>query len=535
MPLIPRSRTRTAAWTGVAVLAALLSWAVLGTHELGGFVERRLVGALEGRTEGLYSARLGSLRVRLAGGKLLARDLSVFPDSTALERRKLAGRPPRFLARVEAGQVAIDGLWLAGWLFGRNLQVRADFFRAEGGAITVETAGTSGVRVHRLAGWQIEAERPQVKPRAPRLGRSLRAADLRAAAESYEMTSEAGVYRLAIATISASTRDSTLRVGRLDFSPTLSESELREARPEEATRYEARSGDIEVRGLDFDALSRQKSIFARSVVVREMAIEVASDLRRSRPSERPRGMPDDALRRLPLATLVDTLRIINGAVQYAEIPRDGSRPGVIRFRPIEAQVVALGNVTGRDASPPGSRRAPVALTARTRVLEAGAFELRAELHLSSADFDFRYEARSLGPLEMPALNPMFVPNAGVRIDSGRCDSLWLSARAGETGARGELRAIYRDLHVSMVDKNDGESSLPQKLASLYANTFQLHEDNLAGGEDAPRLGRIAWDHPRHEPFFAYWWRSIRSGLYSVIGMEEPHPRSSGEESRRRTR
>lgn len=158
---------------------------------------------------------------------------------------------------------------------------------------------------------------------------------------------------------------------------------------------------------------------------------------------------------------------------------------------------------------------PAIIDATTRVAGAGRLAITIRLPLRSPTLSFSYEGR-LGPMDPRAFNDALVPLSGVRIESGHLDSLRFSAQVEDGEARGTLHGTYRSLDVEVVDEDKGRS-LGTRLRSFVLDKLMVKSSNTP--DDPPlRTGTIEHEYEEGDTFFKFLWHSLRSGLYSLVGL-----------------
>ncbi|MDZ7682012.1 MAG: hypothetical protein U5J63_09965 [Fodinibius sp.] len=82
-------------------------------------------------------------------------------------------------------------------------------------------------------------------------------------------------------------------------------------------------------------------------------------------------------------------------------------------------------------------------------------------------------------------------------------------------AKGNAILRYRDLKISLLDRETNEQNFSKKVTSLLANTFKVKRDNAGPN---PRKATIEFEHNSKKSVFNYWWKSLLSGLKTSIGI-----------------
>lgn len=268
--------------------------------------------------------------------------------------------------------------------------------------------------------------------------------------------------------------------------------------PGRATSYEARWDTLRLEGWDRSAL-RGGKIHIERATFSGPAVRVYSDRRLAGPP-RPATLPQEQLRALPFDVRVDEVRLRGGTIVYEEVPRDGQRPGMVEFGRLRADLGPLDN------------RRPDTLRVGSRTMINGALPLAVELiwPLQGAGLDLRAHAWT-SAFSVDALNPMFEPNAGIRIRSGQVDTLETRFEVVDGRAAGTLDAVYRDLEVESLNKNDPSD---RHVIKSWVLDWKIHENRSR--EDQKEPGRIEHRRSETESIFTFLWFTVRSGLFSLV-------------------
>lgn len=334
------------------------------------------------------------------------------------------------------------------------------------------------------------------------LGRSLQ---LRAA--HVGRVASDGRSTLVLSGVSGGSRDSVLTIRSLRRTPI----EPGAVHPGPARyrqdRIELEASGLTASGLDFRAFLREDALRVRRI---DVAAFRASDFHDLTLPSAPRGAPPwrpaRLLRSLAATVAVDTLELGEGEVRYAELPEGGTHPGTVRFDSLHAELTGL-------RSPGAGGPDTLLVRVHTLVQGTGRLRVRFRIPMDSSRLALRYRG-GLGPVDAAVFNPALERLAGLRVKSGRLDSLWFSARLDGASASGHVGGIYRDLHLEKVDRKDLGRGIDEWISTVILETA-VRNDNVPG--DGPlATGRIDYSYGPNDPFFGVLWKSLRSGLESFI-------------------
>lgn len=221
--------------------------------------------------------------------------------------------------------------------------------------------------------------------------------------------------------------------------------------------------------------------------------------------------PVQQLARLPGGGRIDSVGIRSGRIRYRERRPGLPRPGELLFDRLTLTVRPF--LYGREAEAAGDW---VHVTVEGRLQEAAPVWLTLHLPPAHEPFGFRATGGSRA-LALPALNAIFRPVEGVRIERGRLDSLDFGYRVSGREVRGRVSARYAGLSLGFEDPGSGGSGLTDLVRGVLAG-LRLNADNLPSEGEDYRTGRIEAELGPDATFYGALWVALRSGLLDVVGL-----------------
>jgi hypothetical protein len=338
------------------------------------------------------------------------------------------------------------------------------------------------------------------------------ASDIRLRAERYRGGWDS-LTSLSIERAEGSFADSVLRVEGVEIRPTRSDAELRQAGGPRHTRVIATLGGFDARGIAWGEILRHATLAVRAIAIDAPRLDLLVDhnLREGRETDRPR-MPNQVMRDFPLRLLIDTVRVRDGVIAYAELEPGQPLSGVVTFEQIEASLLNLSNDPGRM-----SVERPAVFTASARLMGTGALSTELEIPLLSQRFDMKYRG-SLGPMPLTDFNRFAATNSDVHFTHG--DVLGVDFEATVAGglAKGRVVPRYRDLAIGLQGKDEGiMAKVKRKIASIIANKIVLRQDNPEHDGKGPLITAVI-DRRRapSEGLFSFLWYTVRDPIKKVV-------------------
>jgi len=542
---------------GAGVAVSLTLQALLDAD----YIERRLNEALDRSTGGVYRVEIDAVQWSLWRRALRADRLSLRPDSQALQRQQATERPSTRWGQATVTTVQLQGIHLWPLLWDRTLRLETLIIRqpqvhvearADAGQRAADDEGASTspnrsayavhetlarrlpeVAVHQLRvhegtlsirrqqgsvadtlwGFSVEADHVAIDSTSARdTSRVLFSDEVTVAFDGYRRVFNDGLYAVAVGATRASTADASLAVEALQLAPTVSDRAFMQRHDHRTNRFKSAARRVALQGIDYRRFVEERALLMEAMRVDSLVVDVyRNNHLPPDPDGAPPKMPHEAFRAIQQAVRIDTIHVSDGHIRYAELAEEGTQPGAISFEHVFASIYNVTNDPERMTP-----ATPAVVDATTRVAGAGRLQTTIRLPLLTPHLSVAYRGR-LGPMDARAFNATFVDLAGIRIESGQIDSLRFEADAQQGKATGTLRGVYRDLEVETLDQATGDRGLGERLKTLFLNNIALDSNNRPDGDT---LHAVSIDHTHKEghSFFKFLWLSVRSGLFSLIGM-----------------
>lgn len=538
---------------GVGLLATGVA---LWTFVDADYLERQLNGALDRATAGQYQGEIGRVEWGFWTRSLRLHDVTMSPTGPSVGRTCTAKTLSRPRGRVSVSTVLLEGIHLGSLLWDRHLMLNAARLRRP--RVRVQTSGRAeevlshvsssalgetdppsfgplqGLTVHQFGvdGGQLVVERGEGLPQDSLWDVSLRLdgvssevlsrrPPLRVLAsrfsegtmEGYRRTFPDELYRLQVGPSRVSRPDSALTVESLRLTPTVPDSVFVRQHRYRTNRVRTAARRLTVDGFRMGQFLETGGFLADRMRIDSLHLDVYRDNHQPpQPKDPPPAMPHEMARSVERLFRVDTLRIQNSEIRYAKRAEDARLDGAISFENLWASLYNLTNDPQRMTS-----ATPAEAAIRADVNGAGRLQATLRVPLLARRLSLSFEGR-LGPLDATALNETFVYLGGVHIETGQVDSLWFEAEVEQGTATGSLQSTYRNLEVETLDKATGARGLKQRAKTVVVDGLALRSSNHPS-DDPFHVGQIQHSHEEENTFFKFLWLSLRSGIYSMVGID----------------
>jgi hypothetical protein len=121
----------------------------------------------------------------------------------------------------------------------------------------------------------------------------------------------------------------------------------------------------------------------------------------------------------------------------------------------------------------------------------------------------------VGGMPISQFNTFVLPANGLEITDGTLENVafWFDVTGGKSV--GEIRAVWHDLSLRLVDPVTGKQNFGRKLKSVMARMLSK-SDNQPDRKGRLEPVRIEYDTSPTDTFWGLFWRSLRSGLVTAM-------------------
>ena len=265
-------------------------------------------------------------------------------------------------------------------------------------------------------------------------------------------------------------------------------------------------GSLRCKGMDFKTLIKGRIILADSALVKDVLFE---NFKNQKIIKQHHLMPMvyEIGQQLPLKYDVKSVQARNFNVVYEELPKDGAKPGMIRFNDINGDFTDFTNIVK-------SHKQVVKLKANGKLMNQGVINAYFEFPVDPA-YDLVKIKGTMTGMKMTALNPIIEPMMPARIESGHIQSLDFHIVGGKYNANIDMLLLYNDLKIDVLKTESDKTRSSQDVYSFLANAFIKH-DNPDKDKEPRRIYTI-WKRDPYHSSFNYLWKIFYAGIVETVG------------------
>ena len=231
----------------------------------------------------------------------------------------------------------------------------------------------------------------------------------------------------------------------------------------------AKTGAITVGPFDIDRYITDSILDIGVMNIHNSLLAVFRDKRQPRKPGTIRLLPANLLKRIPARLLVDTFKLNNGHVEYAELNEKTNKTGMITVASLNGLVTKMRNydLTNTDS---------------LHIRAAGFIDgkIQTKLNVKEAYTDslggFLMTVQ-MGPGDLTVFNPVLRPLASAELRSGQLDTLVMRVVGREELAFGEIKMFYHDLKVTVLNKGDNKRSFLGGIKNFFANAIIINKNS----------------------------------------------------------
>ena len=324
-----------------------------------------------------------------------------------------------------------------------------------------------------------------------------------ALAEKISVSRKEGMYGGTIARVHVNTRESKIRIDSAELIPNFGKYEFAQHLGKQTARINLSIPQLTIDGFRLDRLL-DSTFVASKIEINSFHLVAFKDKRIPFLRKENVPLPMASFSRLPFDIKVDSVVISNSLITIEEFPEHGIHTGIITFENIDASIAGLDN---REKEK-DHRYA----TLRASALLMGTGKIKALFQLPLDGTSVYTAHGSISNMTFKELNPILIPMANVRVESGYLKDLRFDFNYNEYTSKGTINVDYRDLQIISLNTNKRSTN---EIKTFFMNVFVKNERSKSLTPQQ-KNGVIDIERDRKRYIFNVWWKSILDGLKSTI-------------------
>ena len=314
-------------------------------------------------------------------------------------------------------------------------------------------------------------------------------------------------YDLTIANFNFDKQAGSFSIANVALTPLLPKYEFSETKGFQLDRINLEIPALSLSGMDLNSLANEH------INVEELTIDQPwMEVFRNKRIDRREGLNvkpllNELAHSVDFSIGVNKTTISDATIIYEEHKAPSDSSAAISFDDLDA---TISNI--RTASHPNFSEDTLKLHVETFFMDTAPLTVDVRYPVFN-EADLHTVKATLGSLNPKVAGNMLERSGFVRVEEGLVESLEAEFELNSESSSGEALILYRDLKISFLNEDTGEQGFGEKFKDFIANTFSIKSDNM---EPDPTIGEIAFEREVEKSIFAYWWKSLLSGIQDTI-------------------
>lgn len=327
----------------------------------------------------------------------------------------------------------------------------------------------------------------------------------------YQSVTKDKMYTLKLDTIIGSVTGKDLEIRGFKMVPMHPKLAFSRKYSAQKDRYDLSFQKISLAGIDYVGLNNNGELYVKEVNLGPAKVDVFMNRELPPPNiDKARNFPHVALRRLPIPTVVERLKIAKVDIAYGEYSPKTKEIGTIKLSGLNGTVSNLTNDSARLSS---QNHAYADLT--TYVMGVAQMNVKIDFNLTAKNAAFQYKGTVKG-FDLKALNAISKPLGQIAIESGKVTSAYFDVSANSSGSKGVVNFFYTGLKIKMLGEDEDGKEKKKGLLSFLANTILIKDDNIPG--EKARKVTVTHERVPQASFFNLMWKTVFKGMREAVGI-----------------
>jgi len=327
----------------------------------------------------------------------------------------------------------------------------------------------------------------------------------------YQSTTKDKMYTLKLDTLSGSITGKDLEVRGFKMIPMYPKVAFSRKYSTQKDRYDLNFKKINLEGVDYVGLNNNGELHVREINLGPAKVDVFMNRELPPPAiDKARNFPHVALHRLPIPTVVETLKIAKVDVSYGEYNPKTKEIGTVRLDGLNGVISNLTNDSLRLST---KNHAYADLT--TYVMGTAKMNVKINFNLTARNAAFSYKG-TVDAFDLKALNAISKPLGQIEIETGKVSSANFEVAANSAGSSGVVNFYYKDLKIKMLGEDENGKEKKKGLLSFLANTLLIKNDNIPG--EKGRTVKVTHERVPQASFFNLMWKTVFKGIRETAGI-----------------
>ena len=327
-----------------------------------------------------------------------------------------------------------------------------------------------------------------------------------------------GLYTIYTGMLAVSYADASIIFDTLKIIPNHSKVEFGRAVGKQTDRFAIGIDKLEVLDINWDEMLTNDKHRIRYVAVHQPYLSVFRDKNMPFDSTNYPQLPQYAIKELKSYLKIDSVRVINGYLEYEELLKEADKPGKVVLSQLNATCYSITNDTAFI-----NNNGSIVVKGDFNLYGKAPAQIEIKLPLNEKNTDFILTG-SVKDADMRIFNPYTEHTVMVVIDSGNIKLLQFNAFAANDTASGTMRLLYDDLKITVLKSKEKEDILKKNKFLSFVGNAAVRDQNPPNGKPE-RIAVMFFERNRNKSLFNYMIKTLVSGFIATVGPTDKHIRN----------
>lgn len=303
-------------------------------------------------------------------------------------------------------------------------------------------------------------------------------------------------------------RTQTFSIDSVSYRPLLTRDSFLAKQTHQVDYITAKSGAVQISPVDIHQFINKNELIAGKIVINDFYFTDYKDKRLPFNAGIIKPLPVRLLKEMKLLFAIDTVLLHNAAVGYTEIMPPTLTTLYVPVTRMNARLLNLRNYKIKSGDSLGIQSTGYLLDT---------LWVKLNVKQSYTDSLEGFHMTLLGkPGDLRQLNPIFIPAASMKLESGQLDTLILNVTGREYLAQGEMLLRYQHLKIRLLKDGDtSKNSFGSRIKNFIANSFVIKNQNKS------RTTPVFFIRNRDKSAVNYLVKIVLTGFQASIGGKHP--------------
>jgi len=264
------------------------------------------------------------------------------------------------------------------------------------------------------------------------------------------------------------------------------------------------SGAISIGPVDINRFIKKNELVTNKATIKDFYFTDYKDKRLPFNAGVIKPLPVRLLKTIGTLIIIDTAILENAAVEYTEIMDTTKKILIVPLTRMDARILNLKNFDVKQGD-------SLDIRATGYLLDTIWVKLNVKQSYIDPLEGFLMTLKAK-PADLRLLNPIFVPAASMKLESGHLDTMLLRIAGREYIALGEIQLFYHDLKINLLeDGQTNKKTFGGSIKNFIANNFVIRKNNKS------RTSPVIYIRNRDKSAINYLVRIVMTGFQSSIG------------------